>query len=68
MKKVLTIKKINGKEVIETSKQNAINSNGVFLVGKIKPASNKNKKDIKNPLLTMEDVEAPLVRMGVLKI
>ena len=67
MKKVLTIKKINGKEVIETSKQNAINSNGVFLVGKIKPA-NKNKKDIKNPLLTMEDVEAPLVRMGVLKI
>ena len=68
MKKVLTIKKINGKEVIETSKQNAINSNGVFLVGKIKPANNKNTKDIKNPLLTMEDVEAPLVRMGVLKI
>ena len=64
MKKVLTIKKINGKEVIETSKQNAINSNGVFLVGKIKPA-NKNKK---NPVITMEDVEAPLVRMGVLKI
>ena len=64
MKKVLTIKKINGKEVIETSKQNAINSNGVFLVGKIK-STNKNKK---NPVITMEDVEAPLVRMGVLKI
>ena len=62
MKKVLTIKKINGKEVIETSKQNAINSNGVFLVGKIKPANKK------TTLLTMEDVEAPLVRMGVLKI
>ena len=67
MKKVLTIKKINDKEVIETSKQNAINSNGVMLVGKIKH-TNKNKKDIKNPILTMEDVEAPLVRMGVLKI
>ena len=65
MKKVLTIKKINGKEVIETSKQNAINSNGVFLVGKIKPANKKNRK---TPVLTMEDVEAPLVRMGVLKI
>ena len=65
MKKVLTIKKINCKEVIETSKQNAINSNGVFLVGKIKPANKKNKK---TPVITMEDVEAPLVRMGVLKI
>lgn len=65
MKKVLTIKKINGKEVIETSKQNAINSNGVFLVGKIKPARKKSKK---NTILTMEDVEAPLIRMGVLKI
>ena len=64
MKKVLTIKKINGKEVVITSKQNAINSNGVFLVGKIK-STNKNKK---NPVITMEDVEAPLVRMGVLKI
>ena len=61
MKKVLVLKKINGKEVIETSKQNAINSNGVLLAGKIKPAS-------KNCVLTMEDVEAPLVRMGVLKI
>ena len=68
MKKVLVLKKINGKEVIETSKQNAINSNGVFLVGKIKPASNKNNKNKKNPVITMEDVEAPLVRMGVLKI
>ena len=64
MKKVLTIKKINGKEVTITSKQNAINSNGVLLTGKIKP-TNKNKK---NPVITMEDVEAPLVRMGVLKI
>ena len=65
MKKVLTIKKINGKEVTETSKENAINSNGVLLVGKIKPANKKNKK---TPVITMEDVEAPLVRMGVLKI
>ena len=65
MKKVLTIKKINGKEVIETSKQNAINSNGVLLVGKIKPVKKKNRVV---PALTMEDVEGPLVRMGVLKI
>lgn len=65
MKKVLTIKKINGKEVIVTSKGNAINSNGVLLVGKIKPVKKKNRVV---PALTMEDVEAPLVRMGVLKI
>ena len=64
MKKVLVLKKNNDKEVTETSKENAINSNGVLLVGKIKP-TNKNKK---NPVITMEDVEAPLVRMGVLKI
>ena len=67
MKKVLVSKKINGKEVVITSKENAINTNGVLLTGKIKH-TNKNKKDIKNPILTMEDVEAPLVRMGVLKI
>lgn len=65
MKKVLVLKKINGKEVVITSKENAINTNGVFLVGKIKPANKKNRK---TPVLTMEDVEAPLVRMGVLKI
>ena len=65
MKKVLTIKKINGKEVVITSKKNAINSNGVLLVGKIKPA---NKKGRKTTILTMKDVEDPLVRMGVLKI
>ena len=65
MKKVLVLKKINGKEVTITSKQNAINSNGVLLAGKIKPANKKNKK---THVITMEDVEAPLVRMGVLKI
>lgn len=64
-KKVLTMKRINGKEVIITSKKNAIKSNGIMLVGKIKPANKKNRK---TPVLTMEDVEAPLVRMGVLKI
>lgn len=64
-KKVLTMKRINGKEVITTSKKNAIKSNGIMLVGKIKPANKKNRK---TPVLTMEDVEAPLVRMGVLKI
>ena len=65
MKKVLVLKKINGKEVTETSKENAINSNGVLLVGKIKPA---NKKGRKTTILTMKDVEDPLVRMGVLKV
>ena len=65
MKKVLVLKKINGKEVVITSKENAINTNGVLLTGKINPANKKNKK---TPIITMEDVEAPLVRMGVLKI
>ena len=65
MKKVLVLKKINGNEVTITSNQNAINSNGVLLVGKIEPA---NKKSRKTTALTMKDVEAPLVRMGVLKI
>lgn len=63
--KLISYSKINNKEVIRTSKENAINSNGVLLVGKIKPTKNK-KKVRQEP--SIEDINGPLIRMGVLKI